>query len=191
MMNGLFVQLMMFVTAIGLAFFYVKPTLGFIGELQNNILEYQTEKQKVEAVNKTLIEDVALVNSISAESMKRLVTFIPDTVNHVAVIRDIYYIGLEAGFDIADIRYEGVSDQIVSAELTEIKNKPFEHGFVLTAEGTYNNIKRLLQFFENNEYPLDVTSVVFTSAENGELKAEISIVTYALTNPELDKVTNF
>ncbi len=192
MINGLFVQLMMFATAIGLAFFYVKPTLTSIGTIQDSILEYQTEKQKVTAVNDLLAGHVSTINEIPADSMRLLTTFIPDTVNDVAVVRDIYYIGEEAGVELGEIEFSGLDQQQASAAegLLEKETGPYAYNFSVKAEGSYYDIKRLLSLFESNKYPLEVTELEFQNGEEGDLSANISLTTYAHTKPLTDLSAN-
>lgn len=190
MINGLLVQIFMLATAIGLALFYVKPTFTTIGSTQDMILEYQAETQKVEAVNRQLAGFMTTVNEIPADSMRLLTDFIPDTINHVEVARDIFYIGEKAGVSVPLIDYSGV--KTILSETGEISGSlraPTPHVFVLKVEGSYYDFKQFLALLEKNKYPLLVQSLDVTTDEDGSVMADLEVVTYSHLSAE-EVVTN-
>ena len=65
MPTGLFSQIALIILSLGIIFTYIKPALGEIGTLQDNIAVYQTERQKVTDVNQKLERVASAVNSIS------------------------------------------------------------------------------------------------------------------------------
>ncbi len=175
--NSFFTQIVMAVLTVGIIFTYVQPTFVKIGSLQESILQYQTESGKVTDVINTLSNFVAKANNIPGSDLKALLTYMPDTVDHVAVSRDLLIISelAEAYLEVVD--YSGVL--VSSSESTESANAPVEHTFTVTLKGTYEQTKAFLSLLEQNNYPLEVHELDITSSETGVINSEMTIVTYS------------
>ncbi len=188
MPTGLFSQIALIVLSLGIIFTYIKPVLGEIGTLQDNIAVYQTERQKVTDVNQKLERVSSAVNAISADDQRRLLTYIPDQVDSVAVPRDLNSIAQTAGVILSQIKYEGPqesdiasgfvdpSQMPVSAGFNEFK--PEAHVFTFDFEASYNQIKVVLAAIEKNAYPLEVHNMVIEQTEGGFLSVNMKLITY-------------
>lgn len=190
--NSFFTQILMVVLAVGMLFFYVRPTMTEIGLIQDSILAYQEERAKAESVNAQLAALVSEVNSISAANMKALSTFMPDTLDDAAVMRDIHTMAELSGVVLTDIKYSpGISDVTYTAEGVAVPSGPVRHDFTTALTGEYENIKTFLSTIERNNYPLEVYGFKLTSInsrtdveeaeveETTTLKADLTLVTYS------------
>lgn len=175
MSNSFLTQVAMAVLSVGILFFYVKPAFSEIGITQDSILQYQQEREKVNEVNSRLTELVNRMNTITASDMKALLTFMPDTIDHVAISRDIFYMAEQAQVELEDVTYAVTPQSLAATE----PDAPFPHAFTVGVSGTYQQIKAFLSIIERNNYPLEVYEFKLTSSELGLLKAEMQLITYS------------
>ena len=162
---------------VGIIFTYVQPTFAKIGSLQEAIVQYQTESSKVNDVINSLANLVAKTNNIPASDLKALLTYMPDSVDHVAVSRDLLAISLEAGAYLESVEYSGI---LVSSTAEEGKEfLPVEHTFTVGLKGTYDQTKKFFSLLEQNNYPLEVHELSITSTETGVINSEMTIITYS------------
>ena len=103
--KGLFTQIAMIVLAIGIAFFYIEPTFSDISQMQDDISLYQVERQKVDEVNSQLAALVDRLESVPAVNQRKLLTYIPDEVDTIAISRTLQAIAAESGVLFRDVHY--------------------------------------------------------------------------------------
>lgn len=106
--NSFFTQIFMAAIALGVIFTYVQPTFAKIGTLQEAILQYQEESSKVTQVTGGLNTLVNKVNDIPASDLKALLTYIPDSIDHVAISRDILSMSEISGAYLEGVEYSGI-----------------------------------------------------------------------------------
>lgn len=176
MTNSFFTQIVMTVIALGLIFFYVQPTFMKIGQTQESILLYQTEIGKVQEVNAKLANLSQRLNDISQADLSSLMTYLPDTVDHMAVSSDILNMAVESEVFLESIRSnEGVNNALTTGSVVK-------HTFALGITGTYEDIKSFLAKLEENNYPLEVHNLVISASETDLMKATLNVVTYSFSN---------
>lgn len=182
MSNSFITQVAMTVLAAGILFFYVKPAFVEVGVTQDTIAQYQMEREKVNDVNTRLSNLVTKMNNISANDMKLLLTFMPDTIDHVAVSRDIFFMSQLAQVKLSDVKYTEAPKALFAGTL----DAPIPHTFSVSVSGTYQQIKDFLSKIEGNNYPLEVYEFKLSPAELGLLKAELSLITYSHIESTVD-----
>ena len=188
MPTGLFSQIALIILSLGIIFTYIKPALGEIGTLQDNIAVYQTERQKVTDVNQKLERVASAVNSISPDDQKRLLTYMPDQVDSVAVPRDLNSIAQTAGVILSQIKYEGPQEGAAASGFVDPSQLPVSSGFsnfepeahifTFQFEASYDQIKTVLGLIEKNAYPLEVREMSIEKTEGGFLSVNMKLVTY-------------
>lgn len=188
MPTGLFSQIALIVLSFGIIFTYIKPALGEIGTLQDDIAVYQTERQKVVAVNQKLDRVSSAVNAVGADDQRRLLTYIPDQVDAVAVPRDLNSIAQTAGVILSQIKYEGPQEStaptgFVDPSLLPVTSdfmdfKPEAHVFSFEFEASYEQVKAVLAAIEKNAYPLEVHEMNIEKNEGGFLSVTMRLITY-------------
>jgi hypothetical protein len=188
MPTGLFSQIALIVLSLGIIFTYIKPVLGEIGTLQDNITVYQTERQKVSNVNQKLERVSSAVNAINADDQRRLLTYIPDQVDTVAVPRDLHSIAQSAGVILSQIQYEGPQETTASSNFVDPSQlpvssgfsdfKPEAHVFSFEFEASYDQVKTVLALIEKNAYPLEVHEMLIEQTEGGFLAVTMQLITY-------------
>jgi hypothetical protein len=176
-------QISLVVLAVALTMTYISPTFTHISDIQNKISVYQQEKDKVATVNQTLAELVKKVDAVSVEDHKRLLVYMPDSVDTIAVPRDIQAIANDAGVVVRDIKYEGALKVPEPLDPTSAINVPEPHSFVITFESSYEQLKTILSYFEQNHYPLEVVELQVKKAEGDFLNVTIKLLTYDHTPP--------
>lgn len=179
--KGLFTQIAMIILSVGIAFSYVSPTFTAIGEKQDSLALYQAELRKVEAVNQKLESLLAKDNGIDPDDRAKLLTYMPDRVDEVAVMRELSFIVEQSGMTLNTIEYElGVQDR--SDNLPTVSNvvSMVPHSFKFTVDGTYPQFKDLLTFLSQNHYPLEIQELSVGDAEEGFVSADLTLVTYEI-----------
>ena len=177
--KGLFSQLALIILSGLLIFTYIKPSLVRVKETEDRISLYKEQRMKVQGVNDKLVTLKAAVDNVSETDQKNLLVYMPNTVDTIAVPRDIKSISDDAGVVLDEVRYIGPIKQNIGTELDEaVKNKPEAHVFEVSFKGSYEQIKKVLASFEKNVYPLEVHELHIEEQEGGFLKASLKLHTY-------------
>lgn len=188
--KGLTTQIGMLIVSAGIIFTYVQPAFGEVAKIQDNIQTYQIERDKVVSVNSQLSRLMAQMESVSNDDQRRLLTYMPDSVDEINVSRDLLLITIPSGVLYKDVRYTGLADRASKKNraATEEESGPEGHQFSLSVEGTYEQIKNLFRLIEQNNYPLEVRGVEISKLDGGFLGADLILVTYSfqsdITNEE-------
>lgn len=180
--KGLITQIGMLIISASIIFTYIQPAFGEVAKIQDNIQTYKVERDKVVIVNSQLSKLVADMESVSPEDQRKLLTYMPDSVDELNVLRDLHLITQQSGVLYKDVRYMGPAER--GSKKKNRANSEEEFGpdgyqFGLSVEGTYDQLKNLFRLVEQNNYPLEVQSVAISKLEGGFLGAEIIFVTYS------------
>ena len=181
-MNSFFFQIILACLAIAIFVMYLKPAFGDIGKIQDAISQYKEEQQKVNEVNVKLSGLVTKTNTISSEDQIRLLTYMPDKIDPVSVVRDIFNISIKAGVEVGDVDYkENIESDVdgSSDDTSSLDNKPVAHTFAVSLSGDYLAIKEFLLLLEQSNYPLEVHTLDITSTMDEVLSVKMEIVTYS------------
>ena len=182
---GLLSQISLIIVAVALTLTYVKPMFVKISDVQDKIALYQEEKDKVSAVNQKLATLVQQVNAVSLEDHKRLLTYMPNSVDTIAVPRDIEAIAAEAGVLVRSITYGGpIAIPVADGQVTSSTPEP--HAFLIEFESSYEQLKAVLTSFEQNHYPLEVSEMEVRKLEGGFIGSSVKIITYDRTLPVVE-----
>jgi hypothetical protein len=180
MSKNLLVQVAMIALSIGIVITFVEPTFSEIGELQDDIAVYQTEQRKVSEVNNQLSSLVRVLNEVVPDDQRRLLTYMPDTVDTISVVRDLSLISNEAGVLFVSAVSAGLKNATNQSEKVADSIQPKEHLFTLSVEGTYGQLKNLFILLEQNNYPMEAQNVVVQKREGGFLSMEVSLSVFSL-----------
>lgn len=204
--TGLFSQIALLILSVGIIFTYIKPSFEEISKSQEQISAYQQERGKVAAVNASLEQKIQVIDGVFDLDKDKLLTYMPDVVDPLTVMRDLQMIADDSGVIVNDVVDAGPVDpgsvaDPYSAYAPEgagfdsygvpiaLEEGPFAYVFSLNVEGSYGQIKNLVSMLENNNYPLEVQSLDISSADGGFLTAEIGLYTYSLEKTK-EKDTN-
>jgi hypothetical protein len=180
MSKNLLVQVAMIALSIGIVVTFVEPTFSEIGELQDDIAVYQTEQRKVSEVNNQLSSLVRVLNEVVPDDQRRLLTYMPDTVDTISVVRDLSLISNEAGVLFVSAVSAGLKNATNQSEKVADSIQPKEHLFNLSVEGTYGQLKNLFILLEQNNYPMEAQNIVVQKREGGFLSMEVSLSVFSL-----------
>lgn len=177
--KGLFTQIAMVVLSLAIIFTYVEPAFSDIGDVQDNIGVYRTEREKVASVNSQLAGLVQQLESVSREDQRRLVRYMPDEVDPIAVPRDLAILAVEAGVLYKSAGFVGVESFSADPNLETEETFPEVHNFSYSVEGTYGQLKDLLRLMELNDYSLEVRNLNIQKIEGDFLSASMQIATFS------------
>jgi hypothetical protein len=186
--TGLFTQILMIIVSVAIILTYVKPTFLELSKTQDDIAVYREEQEKVIAVNSRLADLTAKISSIPVSDQRKLLTYLPDTLDEVMVARDLLFITVESGASYESVEYandnakKGRSNTSNSDSGNE--NLPTKHTFELSVIGTYEQVKRLFELIEQNNYPLEVHGAELTGSGTDFITASLTLVTYTYKGEE-------
>ena len=184
--KGLFSQLTILVLSGLIIFTYIKPALLVTKATEDKISIYQDQQTKVTLVNDKLAKLTSFVDQVSKDDQQRLLTYMPNVVDVIAVPRDIKSITDNAGLILDDVRYDGpLAASIGESTDLSLPSEPQQHVFQVSFEGSYDQIKKVITSFEQNNYPLEVHDLQIQKQEGGFLKATAKL--YAYNRQVLDK----
>jgi hypothetical protein len=116
----------------------------------------------------------------------------PDSVDTVAVPRDIKVIADKTGLILGQIKYVGPEEPLAAATFVDpsmvsavspTSYDPEAHTFAVEFEASYEQIKQFLGDLEKNAYPLEVHDLVIEQTEGGFLSVDMKVVTYDRVKP--------
>jgi len=181
--KGLFSQLLMLCVSVAIVLTFIQPKLSEIGEVQDSINVYQKQRDEIVTVNSQLAVLVSEFENISPDDKARLINYMPDEVDTLAVVRDLFLISKQANVLYVDSEYAGLvgrdrrNDQSESNDMS-----PVAHQFNLSVEGTYRQIKDLLSLMQVNDYPLEIQKITLNNEQSGFLSVDISLNTFSFNN---------
>lgn len=179
--NSLIIQIGMAGLAIGIIVTYIQPTFIEIKNRQDQLVQTKEELQKVNAVNQRLAQLYSSVNDIPQTDKIALSTYIPDEIDEIKVLKDLYIISDLAKVLVTNLRYTGLSNKSnLSNPNEEAVPKPKAHAFNLAFTSSYEDFKQMLALLEKNNYALDIESVTVTPGNDGLLMVDLEIVTYSV-----------
>lgn len=180
--KGLFTQIIMVVISVAIIITYIKPGLSEATSTQDDIVVYQKGTESVSEVNDQLATLVSRLEGVSVEDQRRLLTYMPDKIDHISVLRDLLLISIESGATYKNSSYsEGGKTRDANSPAV---NMPAKNVFSLQVDGTYDQLKKLLGLMEKNDYPLEITDLNISSIEGGLMSADISLNIYSYQRPE-------
>lgn len=185
--KGFLTQIAMIIVAVVIAITYIEPTIAEIGSIQDEIAVYQQETKKVVDVNSQLATLVSRLESVSTADNRRLLTYMPNTVDEISVARDLYAIVKQSSAQFVDVTSQDDTRARRGSQEEVDDSNPKPHTFDLSVTGTYDQIKTLFSLLEQNHYPLEVKGATINSSEGGMLSADLTLVTYAFNNNLLDR----
>lgn len=185
---GLLSQILLFILTGSLTLTYIKPTFESITSIQDRIEIYQQKRSEIESINQKLAKYVEEMDAIAPDDQKRLLTYMPNSVDTIMVPRDIQAIAREAGVQVSSIMYSGPQPPPPVTDTATVLSTPEPHIFIVDFEGSYDQLKQVLASFEQNQYPLEVNELAVKEEEGGFLAVTVKLVTYDRELPQSEQV---
>ncbi len=180
--NSLLTQVGMAAIAIGIVITYIQPTLGEISERQDEIVKTVEEKNNITTVNNKLASLYSQVSAISPSDKVSLYTYLPDQVDEVKVLKDLTSIAKDANLVVNSLTYTGNQENVSSSRNNSTVgslDKPNVSSFEISFLSSYEQIKDFLLRLEQNNYPLDISTLNISATEGGFLETNATIITYS------------
>lgn len=92
------------IVAVGLFFTYVKPTFEEVKKIQDETAEYAKAVEKASELQRRIAELKAQQNSISIANLERLEALLPDRVDEVSVLIDLFALATAHRLTLGDIK---------------------------------------------------------------------------------------
>ena len=202
--SGLFSQIALIILSIGIIFTYIKPAFGDITALQEQISVYQEERGKVASVNASLEQKLQIIDTVFSADKDRLVNYLPDLIDPLVVMRDIDTIADLSGVIVSDVVDNGPVEEAIEESIDpyavydpyapvvdSLSGGPYAYSFALTVNGSYNQLKDLVELLEQNNYPLEIRELNIQASEGGFLNGEFLLYSYSLNQTNAEDVELF
>ncbi len=193
-------QIIFLIIAIAIVPTFIRPTLLDIKSLQDDILVYGEAKNKALDFNQKLQSVIAQEQSFQRSDLRALETYLPTTVDTLAVMADIEVIARSNNLTLTTLASEEVDaanedvvfEEVYYEEGMEMPVIPATDSsdFEVTVTGEYADFKAMLRDLEQNKYPLEVVALqigatsltqeaVVTEAGADEATYSLTLRTYA------------
>lgn len=180
------IQLILIVISAVIIMTYIKPTFEDMRMVQDETQEYRDAFDNAAKFNQELRRLAAVANEFSASELAALDRYLPADVDTVRVMRDIETIVENNGITLIGLSsgeaYQGRSVTMVGETPAENQEQLAltTHPFNVSVISTYEQFKLLLQDFERNIYPLEITEIGFSSSDEPTYSFTIVLETYSL-----------
>jgi hypothetical protein len=191
--NKLLIQVVLIITSITIIVTYVRPAFTEIAAVQDDIARYSNTVSKAAQLNAELQNLTATERSISAQEVNALLTYLPNEINDVTIMRDIQNIFKIVNIPLSSLASVSSNDYQASASVIEGRELEADgapalvfRDFKMSFFGTFDHLKLIMQGMELNAYPLEVvelssTAAVDLSAEENDLGLPPGVMKYDLT----------
>jgi len=187
--NSPVIQLFMIVVSVGIVILFIMPTIDEFRATQDQIAQYEAETIKVVQVTELLEQQINTIENLPIDGRQALDRFVPNTIDEIAVMRDIESIVERVGLSVARLEYspageEGGAPVVDTGE--EISVDPNLAGlttstFSLGVITDYATLKQLLAALESNNYQFLVReAAIAPAAENGSLDVTLRLEVYTM-----------
>jgi hypothetical protein len=175
---SLLTQCILIVIAVSIGMLYIKPTIEKIGVIEDNTALYREELKKVSDVNQTLDEKLSIIDSVTPADKDNLLRYLPDTIDDIAVMKDIVAIFNQVSVDVTGVVY-APGETINHDQEGELFVKGVDaHNFTVVATLNYDQLMSALRAIEVNNYLLQVSSLKMAPDELGQLKATLVLTAF-------------
>lgn len=157
-------QVALLIIAIAMVFTYIKPTFVEIKTMQDELFEYTDAKNKADEFNVTLESLLAELASFNPSDVKALETYVPASIDSVAVMADIEQIAKKNNMAVSSLKADAVEEgnpDVVLDGAAVGGGGTFSQDIDVTVSGSYEDVKDMLKDFEKNKYILEVVKFSF------------------------------
>lgn len=184
------IQIALIIISIVIITTYIKPAFQDMQDTQAETKEFQNALEMASSFNSELQRLLDTANSFSTSERRDLERYLPDTVDTIAVMRDIETIVAKNNMILNSVSSEAIVNKM-AGRVVEVQNiegvtqsgdsDVAINQFNIGITGTYEQFKLLLQDFERNAYPLEAASVSFTPSEDLLYIFNLTLETYSLS----------
>lgn len=180
----------MIVVACTIGIMYIKPAITDIRTIEETTSKYTTEIQKVSAVNETLTAKLSQLESQTPADSEALKRYLPDTVDEVAVMKDIIEIFATVGVTVDGITYTLPidSDGAVDSDTVDPYAGLSKYDFTVNSVLDNRQLAQVLSALEVNDYLLQVSNLkIAPNVESGTLQVGLGLTAFSRAKVHLDK----
>jgi len=175
---SLFMHVVMIGIVVGIGILYIKPTVEVIGENQDTKATFAREVDRVSAVNTRLAQKVAEINAIPLDDRRKLATYLPDTLDSIAVMRTVESMMEGISITPTSLEFDGVA---TPAGQSESSASSLESGSIsLSFETDEPSLFVFFSTIEQNEFPFIIKEASISPTDEGTISAEFVFTVFSL-----------
>ena len=152
-------QIALFIISLVVIFTYIKPTFIAMKSTQDEIFQYSDASDKATQLNAQLAQLLSAEKSFAREDLMALETYLPNTIDDMAVMADITAMAGRSNLKIIKLSSGELilPDEDVFFEGELIQSDGTVHvDFTVEVSGGYDSLKQMLRLIEQNKYPLEI-----------------------------------
>ncbi|MFT7507164.1 MAG: hypothetical protein ACI92I_000304 [Acidimicrobiales bacterium] len=167
-------QIVLFIISIVIVVIYIKPTFLELEGIQKEKEKYTEYANSAKELNDdvgALVEDEKAIKLSNKEALN---LYLPKKIDVVSIMSTLLEIANKSDVTVKELTSEGSDSDDSPGEYVFEGEVPdpdaLEHrDFSINISGTYEQFKVFLETLEKNQYPLEITDLVFgeTSSESG------------------------
>jgi hypothetical protein len=180
-------HIIMILIAGAIVVLYIQPTIQQIRQNQDSAVLYNAEVEKVTMVNQLMAQKLATINSIPLTDRQKLITYMPDNVEEVSVLRTLetilFSVGiqpstLELSDEASDVNNSESQDALLTGDVTMslTQKKDIAVSFV-TDEAT---LQLFFRTIASSDIPFVLHSATITPQENNQVAVDITYSVFSL-----------
>lgn len=163
------------------AFFAIRPTIGTIISLQKSLEEQTTISNNLELKATNLTEGKKNYQAIDNTTGTQINNMLPSRTNLPSLIQSLNNYSNQAGAVVAGIQFQTV--ELTGQPTAFIKNPQLQEiNFTYNVQGTYSQLKEILQKVTRSTRLITIQSVNFTSVDDQQLLMSVNAKAYFLKN---------
>ncbi len=174
---SLLTQLGLIVIAFTIGSLYIKPMVEKIGLVEDKTALYREESKKVSEVNQLLTQKLSIVDSVTPADKDNLLRYLSDTIDDIAVMKDVVAMFNQVSVDVDDIVYKKTDSSKNVEDPNAIKGV-MSHSFSLSASMQYDQLMTVLRSIEMNNYLLQITELKISPDEVGQITVNMVLNAY-------------
>lgn len=179
-MNSRILPALALMIAVGIFFVYVSPTWS--GSIADAKTAISADEDALKAANDytTRVKELTdQKSSIDQESISRLATFLPDTVDNVGLILDLNTLAARSGVSLSNIDVAVPSASTVTKP-GAVQNPVSSVDLKLSAVGTYTAFQSFMAGIEKSARLLDIKDLAVKGSDTGVYSYDMTIRLYWL-----------
>jgi len=181
-MNSNVLPILAFLVAIGIFFGYVSPTWsGSISATKSAIANDDLALVAAREYTAQQNELASARNAIDQENLKRLTSFLPDSVDNVELILNLNALAARSGLSLSNVDVIASTANTQNTPSAEINANPVSSVDIsLSAVGTYAALQTFLVGIEKSGRLLDVRNISVKGSDTGVYIYQMTLRIYWL-----------
>jgi len=170
-----FLPIFMLIVAIGGFFLFTDKHYQTVKDLRVQVASYNVALDNAKALQAKRDELVGQYNAFPEANIEKLKKLLPDNVDNIRLIIEIEAIARNYGMQLKNVKYDDTKSKdsataFAAPSSSDLAAQSKDYGAItlgFSTQGSYENFLKFLSDLEKSLRIVDVSSIAFTSADDG------------------------